>query len=370
MTFEIEKKGLNNALEMASNAVARKTTNPVLAGIKMHATKDKLHIYATDLQTGFHISLDSKNNDEEFSCVVDQKVFSEIVKTLPDGLIKITYNEILEVESGNSSFKIPTMGAEEFPKVIPDVMGSTLELEKDSILKMIEKVIFCALKDSDPLSKNLNGVYWDFREGGYLTLVASDSYRLALSENKIQEDTIPSSFLLSLKSMEELKIVLSNSKTEKIKLNFDGSRALFHFDDENIELVLNVVDAKYPNYTDIIPQAFKTKMTISNSQFMSSLKRVSIAAGKTEQIKMQIEEDSITFTANSPDVGEATETLPIEKDGEDMLIAYSPRFLREAIEKIETTEIEFNISGDINPTILKPIQDNSYMYIVMPTRWA
>jgi DNA polymerase-3 subunit beta len=193
---------------------------------------------------------------------------------------------------------------------------------------------------------------------------------LALSETKIDDEDLPSSFLLSLKSMEELKMVLASSKAETFTLNFDGSRSLFTFEEENIQLILNVVDAKYPNYTEIIPQAFKTKIVSNSKEFLDSLKRVSIAAGKSEQVKLEIEETNITLKANSPDVGEAKEIIDIEKDGEDIVIAYSPKFLREAIEKVETTEFEFNISGEINPTVIKPIEDNSYMYIVMPTRWA
>ncbi|BBE30663.1 DNA polymerase III subunit beta [Tepiditoga spiralis] len=372
MTFEIEKKLLSDALEMASNAVAKKTTNPILSGIKIEAEGENIHFYATDLQTGFHKILKVKNALEEVSSfVVDQKIFSEIIKTLPGGVIKLTYdNGVLIVESGYSNFKLPTMDGKDFPDVIPNVVGNVLTLKRIEILKMIEKVIFCAIKDSDPLSRNLNGLYWDFRDGGYLNLVASDGYRLALSETHLEEENLPTSFLLSLKSMEELKSVLANSKSEEFKLNFDGSRTMFSFEEENIELVLNVVDAKYPNYPEFIPQAFKTKMTISTNEFLNTIKRVSIAAGKTEQIRINIEDVNITLMANSPDVGEAKEVIEVQKEGEDMLIAYSPRYLREAIEKLETSEFEFNISGDVNPTILKPIEDNSYMYLVMPTRWS
>ncbi|HOO74855.1 MAG TPA: DNA polymerase III subunit beta [Tepiditoga sp.] len=372
MVIEIDKKILNDTVDMASNAVARKTTNPILSGIKFHVKDSKLNIYATDLQTGFHKTINLKENSEEVSFVVDQKIFSDIIKTLPGGIISLSFdNGILTLESGYSNFKIPTMSAEDYPEVIPNVLGNILSLNKNDLLKMIEKVIFCALKDNDPLSKNLNSLYWDFRTGGYLTLVASDSYRLALSETKLEKDTdLPNSFLLSLKSMEELKIVLSNVNSETFKLNFDGSRALFSFEKDNAELVLNVIDSRYPNYSEIIPSAFKNKMIIPTTEFLNTLKRVSIAAGKTEQIRMNIEESTITMLANSPDVGEAKELININKEGEDILIAYSPRFLREALEKIETSEFEFNISGEVNPTILKPLEDNSYMYIVMPTRWA
>lgn len=366
--FTVNKKEFYSAIEMSSHAVAKKTTNPILSGIKIEVFEKYVHIYATDLQTGFHKIIEIKENiSENFSFVVGQKVLSDIVQYLPENEIKIIYEGNLLIQSGNSDFKIPTMDSEDFPQVIPNVLGESISLEKKAVLKLIEKVIFCALKDSDPISRNLNGVYWDFREGGYLTLVASDSYRLALSELNIGESDI-SSFLLSLKSMEELKVVLQMTSTEKVNLNFDGSRVLFSFEEDNLKLVLNVVDAKFPNYPQIIPDAFKIKIKADTNSFINTLKRVSIASGRSEQIKFIIEDDTLLMTANSSDVGEAKENITVDKDGEDLTIAYSPRFLREAVDKIETSVFEFNISGEQDPTIIKPIEDNSYMYIVMPTR--
>jgi DNA polymerase-3 subunit beta len=367
-TMQIDRKAFNNGIMMASNAVARKTTNPVLSGIKIHVKENILNIYATDLQTGFHkkINLNSKT-DDEYAYVADQKTLSEMLQSLSEDILDITYDGTLRINASHTNFRLPTMDAEEYPNVIPSVIGTSITLEKNTILRMIEKVIFCALKDSDQISRNLNGVYWDFREGGYLTLVASDSYRLALSEVNVGQ-TDMSSFLLSLKSMEELKIVLQNAKSSKIDVHYDGSRVLFDFLEDDLKLVLNVVDAKFPNYPQIIPNAFKIKMKIKTQEFLWMLKRISIASGASKQMKMSIKEEDIIITSNSPDVGEAKEFLTAKKDGEDISIAYAHTYLKEAVDKIETSEFEFNISGESNPSVIKPVEDNSYMYIVMPTR--
>jgi len=369
MKFEINKKALSSLVDMAEKAVAKKTTNPILSGIKIEVVAKELNVYATDLQTGFHGKTTVEDSQQDCSFVVDHKNFSEILKSLPVVSIIINYdNGVLSLESATTAFKLPTMNAAEFPNVIPSVAGSTVDLEREKILHMIEKVIFCASRDSDPLSRNLNSVYWDFRSGGFLSLVATDSYRLGISEINLQQSSLVSSFLLSLRSVEELRNVLLSCRSKTFRLNFDGSRALFSFSEDSVELALNVIDSKFPNYMDILPKAFKTKMVLSTSEFNEILRRVSIASGSSEQVKMDVNEELLTLSANSVDVGEGKDTITVEKEGNNILIAYSPRYLREAVEKIETTEFEFNISGETNPTVLKPFNDNSYMYIVMPIR--
>ncbi|GAB6189974.1 DNA polymerase III subunit beta [Marinitoga arctica] len=404
--LQVERSKLNSLMDMASKAIAKKTTNPVLSGFKFSVKDNDLHMYATDLQTAFHsvikniifekvekitddlfelVSEDSENeNIEEKEIlfetteddveikpefVVDASNFIEIIKNLSFENIDIYLeNKNIKVIAGKSEFLLPTMDPEEFPEIVPNkVEEGIIKFERQKLLSMIERVIFCALRDSENMSRNLNGTYWDFREGGYLTLVAADGYRLALSELSMDMLNTPPSFLLSLKSMEELLNVLRGSKTEIVELFFDGSRVLFFLDDDNIEIILNVVDATFPDYVRIIPQAFKTKVITSTDLFLKVLKRVSIAA-KNDQIKMEIKDNIMELTAKSPEVGLAVEELEIEKEGEDIIIAYSPKYLREAIDHIGTSEVELNITNESSQTMIKPVGDDSYMYIVMPVR--
>ncbi|HBT51624.1 DNA polymerase III subunit beta [Petrotoga olearia] len=368
MSFEIDTRVLKNAVQLTSNAVSRKTVNPILKGIKLTVEEDVLHIYATDLQTGFHKWLKVKDNDEDFSTVVEQTIFLEILSNLTSDIITITLDGVLKISGGNSVFRLPTMDPDEFPSLAFDVTGNSITLDRKIITNMIDKVIFCALKDSSSLSRSLNAVYWDFRQGGFLNLVATDSYRLALSESKLEDDNILSPFLLSLKSMDELKTILSSAKMENIRVVQSGSQILFDFEEDNNQLIFNVIDAEFPNYLGIIPQSFITKIRAKTSEFLAIMKRMSITAGSEEYTLLNIEDGRIQFYASSPDVGEAKESIDVEQEGKNIEIAYSPRYFREALERIETVEFEFDISDEEKPTILKPLEDNSYMFIIMPKR--
>ncbi|MGY4687463.1 DNA polymerase III subunit beta [Petrotoga sp. DB-2] len=368
MSFEIDTRVLKNAVQLTTNAVSKKTANPILKGIKLAVEDDELHIYATDLQTGFHKWLKVKDSDENFSTVVEQTIFLEILSNLTSDTITITLDGVLKISGGNSVFRLPTMDPDEFPSLAFDVTGNSISLDRTVITNMIDKVIFCALKDSSSLSRNLNAVYWDFRQGGFLNLVATDSYRLALSESKLEDDNVLSPFLLSLKSMDELKTILSAAKTEKIKVVQSGSQVLFDFEEDNNQLIFNVIDAEFPNYLGIIPQSFITKIKAKTSEFLAIMKRMSITAGSEEYTLLNIEDGRIQFYASSPDVGEAKEEIDVEQEGRNLEIAYSPRYFREALERIETVEFEFDISDEEKPTILKPVEDNSYMFIIMPKR--
>lgn len=370
MSFEIETQVLRHAVELTNNAVSRKTTNPILRGVKLSVEEDFLHIYATDLQTGFHKFLKVKNNDGPFSTVVEQRIFFEVLSNLNSETVKLTLDGVLKISSGNSTFRLPTMDPDEFPSLTFDVTGSDTSIDRATLSEMMEKVMFCALKEANSLSRNLNAVYWDFRKGGFLNLVATDSFRLGLSEKKLEDDNRLSSFLLSLKSMEELKTIISTAKTEKIKIIQADSQILFNFEDDNNELIFNIIDSEFPDYLQIMPKSFLTKIKAKTSDFLFIMKRMSITAGRDEYTLLNIQDGVIRFYASSPEVGEAREEIEIDQEGGNIEIAYSPRFFREALEKIETVEFEFNISGEETPTILKPLEDNSYMYIVMPKRKA
>jgi DNA polymerase-3 subunit beta len=370
MGFQINTKVLRDAVELANNAVSRKTTNPILTGVKLYIEDNVLHIYTTDLQTGFHKWLKVEDVDGPFSTVVEQKVFLEILSSLSSDTVRVDLDGVVRLTGGNSNFKLPIMDPEEFPALTFDVSGNAVFLDKNIVSKMIDKVLFCVLKDSSPLSRSLNSVYWDFRRSGFLNLVTSDSFRLALSEIEVGEENLLSPFLLSLRSMEELRLILSSSKTEKIEIIQSGSQVLFNFEDDDLQLIFNTVEAEFPDYLAIIPQSFITKIKARTSDFLYIMKRMSIVSGREEYTLMNIKDGLIICYTSSPDIGEAKEEIKVEQEGENIEIAYSPRFFREALEKIETVEFEFNISGEELPTILKPLEDNSYMYIIMPKRKA
>lgn len=368
MAFEINTRDLRNAVQLTTNAVSKKTTNPILKGIKLEVEGDILHIYATDLQTGFHKWLEIKSDGKNFSTVVEQNIFLEIISNLNYDTLNIDLDGVLKISSGNSVFKLPTMNPELFPSVTFDVRGNIIEIDRTLLTNMIDKVIFCVAKDSSPFSASINAIYWDFTQEGFLNLVATDSYRLAIFKHQLENGDRLSPFLLSLKSMNELRTILSESKEEKIKIVQDISQVLFDFEEDNNRVIFNVVEANFPDYISIIPQKFITEIKSKSTEFLGIMKRMSIVSKQEDLTLFNINDGYIQFYADSPEVGEAREEITVGQKGKNLEIGYSPKFFREALEKVETAEFELKISGEEQPAILKPAEDDSYMFIIMPKR--
>ena len=365
MDFSIKKSDILSKLETVSSAVASKTVKPVLSGVLFKTIDEKkIELVATDLETSIKTFVEPiKLNDGE-AFVVEAKVLLEIVRNLREGVIdfKIEENN-LTIEMGQSFFTLPTMDASEFPEISPTEGGIKLETSVTNLELMIERSIFCAAKDE--FMRNLNGIYWEL-EDGYLRLVGADGFRLALVEKKVETD-VEDNFLLALKSMKDLQTSMKNASSDKMLIEYDGSRVGFYFDDT--EMIARVVDAEFPDYKKVLPKAFKTKVVVDSADFMDAVKRTSITARLgSESVKLEIEEDRMELLAKSPEHGEAKEEITVKKDGEDLTIAFNPKFLLESMKNIDTDETELNFVDSNSPLQMNPVDVSGYLYIIMPIR--
>jgi len=273
---------------------------------------------------------------------------------------------VLVISGDRMEFKLPTMELKEFPVINFSIVGNDFSLDKNELLKCIDKVMFCALKDAEYLTMRFNAVYWEF-EPNKLCLVASDSFRLALATMNTNTNVF-TTFLLSLKSMEELKSVLSSCTTKTVAITEISSQILFKFPEDDIEIVFNVLEQSFPEYEQIVPDSFNTFVVANTEALLSAIKRVSIASNKDNSISCTFSNNNLNIYASSPDIGEAQENMGIKLSGQDLNVLYTPKYLKEALEKIETVETEMKIVGDSEPAVLKPLNDNTYFYVIMPQR--
>ncbi|MFW6121821.1 MAG: DNA polymerase III subunit beta [Petrotogales bacterium] len=365
MEFSIKKSDILSKLETVSSAVASKTVKPVLSGILFRVVGEKkIELLATDLETSIKtfIEPDSLSGDGAF--VVEAKVLLEIARSLREGTINFNIEENnLNIEMGQSFFTLPSMDASEFPEISPTEGGIKLETSVTNLELMIERSIFCAAKDE--FMRNLNGIYWEL-EDGYLRLVGADGFRLALVEKKIDTD-VEDHFLIALKSMKDLQTSIKNASSDKMLIEYDGSRVGFYFNDT--EIIARVVDAEFPDYKKVLPKAFKTKIVVDSNDFMDAVKRTSITARLgSESVKLEIVEDTMQLLAKSPEHGEANEELKVKKDGEDLTIAFNPKFLLESMKNIDADETELNFVDSNSPLQMNPVDVEGYLYIIMPIR--
>ncbi|ACM22600.1 DNA polymerase III subunit beta [Thermotoga neapolitana] len=357
---------LKDKVTIASKALAKKSVKPVLAGFLFEVKNGNFFICATDLETGVKASVNCAEISGDARFVVPGDVLQKLVKVLPDETTELSLEgDNLVITSGSTVFRITTMPADEFPDIAPAESGISFEIDTSLLEEMVEKVIFAAA--TDEFMRNLNGVFWELHKG-FLRLVASDGFRLALAEEQIENEE-ETNFLLSLKSMKEVQNVLNNTTEPTVVVRYDGRRVSLTTND--VETVMRVVDAEFPDYRRVIPETFKTKVVVSKKSLQESLKRVMVIASKgSESVKFEIEENTMRLVSRSPDYGEVIDELEVQKEGEDLIIAFNPKFIVDALRRIETEELEMNFVDSTSPCQINPLDISGYIYIVMPIRLA
>ncbi|MCD6443365.1 MAG: DNA polymerase III subunit beta [Thermotogae bacterium] len=363
MRLVVDRDVLEEAVSITSKASSTKSADPILTGILMKYD-GKLKLFATDLEIGLAHEMDVLEGEGSGGFVIDAKLINEIVKNLPENSVEMIYDSgILEIKSGKSRFRLNTIPPDDFPDFSPAEGGTSIELPCDTVKEMMEKVIFCAA--TDEFMKNLNGIFWEF-EDGFFRLVAADGFRLGLVEERIDGFGESLSFLLSLKSMKDMVKVLSGCDGN-FTLTFDGSKVSFAFD--NTKMVVRIVDAEFPDYRRVIPSGFTTKLLVDRLALREALRRVSITAKfGSEGVKFDIKDEIMTIESRSQDYGEAYEELEIEKEGQDIVVAFNPKFLLDSLQKIESDSVELNLIDPSRPLQMNPPDVMGYLYIIMPLR--
>lgn len=360
----VEANELSNKISVVSKTVPSKTIKPIMACILFDFSQQGVYLHATDLETGVKARVECEP-DGEGRFAVDAKILYEIVKTLPnEGKVQLSFSSgLLTVECGRSKFRVPTMDPSEFPEISLPSEGYALDIEAKTLAEMIERVVFCAAKDE--FMRNLNGVFWEIGNG-FLRLVASDGFRLALAEERLSTQN-ESSFLISLKSMKELQSIIESCSETNITIHYDGKR--LSLSTSYIETVMRVVEIDFPDYKKVLPKAFKSKVIFSKNDLIEALRRTMVIAKRgSESVKVEVTEDILSLSSRSPDSGEMNEEVSIRKEGEDIVAAFNPLFLMEALRHIHTDEVEFNFVDSTSPLQINPLNVEGYLYIVMPIR--
>ncbi len=202
-------------------------------------------------------------------------------------------------------------------------------------------------------------------DDGYLRLVAADGFRMALSEGRIDLNA-DDHFLLTLKSMRDLQNGLKAIMSDVMKITYDGSRVQFSFD--GTEIVTKVVDAEFPDYRKVLPKSFKARVVVPTETFLMLLKASIAARLGSDSVKFEIDDEQFKIIARSPDHGESVEVIGANKEGDNIVIAFNPRFLSESAKKIDSDSVELNFVDSNSPLQMNPVDVQGYTYIIMPIR--
>jgi len=367
MNLTIAKDQLLAGLQSVQNIVSTRTTLPILSNVLLKAEANRLELTATDLDVTITCSVEATVKKPGATTTPVKKLFG-IARELASSEIDMEVDDknVCSVRSGSSFFKIRGLAAEEFPPKPSFKEDKKVTLPQEKIRGMLKKTAFAISTDESRYV--LNGIFFSLKEHK-LTMVATDGRRLALVDEEIElAVNSQAEFIVPAKAVNELTRLLQDKGDIEIK--FSENQAAFTLKDEKgggTLIISKLIEGNYPNYRQVIPNETKERVTFAREELMHALKRAEIMTSeKQTSVRMSFEKNNLAITANSPEVGEARETLAINYKGKEMAIAFNPGYLIEPLVALADDEVYLELIDELSPGVLKI--NGPFLYVVMPMR--
>lgn len=376
MKFIIQRDRLVQSVQDVMKAVTSRTTIPILTGIKIVASEDGVSFTGSDSDISIESFIPKEEGDKELveimqpgSIVLQAKFFSEIVKKLPTDTVEIRVENHLQtvIRSGNSEFNLNGLDADEYPH-LPQVQENNIfKIATDLLKAMIRQTVFAvSTSETRPI---LTGVNWKV-EQGELTCIATDSHRLALRKAAVETNAEEAyNVVIPGKSLNELSKILDD-QNQYVEIVITDNQVLFKA--KNLLFFSRLLEGNYPDTSRLIPTESKTEVSVQTKAFLQAIDRASLLAreGRNNVVKFATMEDGfIEISSNTPEIGKVVEELKSNSiEGEDLKISFSAKFMMDALKTLEGTEITISFTGAMRPFIIKPLNDDSILQLILPVR--
>jgi DNA polymerase-3 subunit beta len=367
MNLTIAKEQLINGLQAVQNIVGVRTTLPILSNVLIRAEGDRVEFTATDLDVTVACAVEAKVKKGGSTTVPVKKLFG-IVRELnnPEIDIEVDDKNTCSVRSGASFYKINGLSAEEFPPLPKFKEDKKVVLPQEKIRGMLKKTSFAISTDESRYV--LNGIFISLKEHK-LTMVATDGRRLAMVDEEVDvSEKSQGEFIMPAKAVNELGRLLAEKG--EVEIRYTDNQASFTLKDEkgfSILIIAKLIEGNYPNYRQVIPAEAKERVALQREEFLHALKRAEImTSDKSNSVKLAFTKNNLAITANSPEVGEARETLAINYKGKDMAIAFNPKYMIDPLNALTNDEVFLELIDELSPGVFKI--NGPFLYVVMPMR--
>ncbi|MBI3852502.1 MAG: DNA polymerase III subunit beta [Verrucomicrobia bacterium] len=367
MNLTIAKEQIINGLQAVQNIVSTRTTLPILSNVLLRAEKDRLELTATDLDVTVSCGVEATVKKVGATTVPVKKLFG-IVRELnnPELEIEVDDKHSCSLRSGASFYKINGLSADEFPPLPKLKEERKVVLPQEKVRSMMKKTSFAISTDESRYV--LNGIFLSLKEHK-LTMVATDGRRLALVDEEVDvSDKSQGEFIVPAKAVNELNRLLQDKG--EVEVRYNENQAAFTLKDEkgfSILVATKLIEGNYPNYRQVIPAEAKERVALSREEFLHALRRAEImTSDKSNSVKLAFAKNNLAITANSPEVGEARESLAINYKGKEMSIAFNPKYLIDALNALPNDEVFIELIDELSPGVLKI--NGPFLYVVMPMR--
>ncbi|HTD65965.1 MAG TPA: DNA polymerase III subunit beta [Candidatus Limnocylindria bacterium] len=367
MNLTIAKDQILTGLQSVQNVVSTRTTLPILSNVLVRASEGRVEFTATDLDVTVSCSVEANVTKAGATTIPVKKLFGIIRElTSPEIEIETDDKNVTSIRAGSSFFKIRGLAAEEFPPLPKFKEDKRVTLPQEKFRGMLKKTSFAISTDESRYV--LNGIFLSLKDHK-ITMVATDGRRLALVDEEVElADKSQGEFIIPSKAVNELSRLLQDKGD--VDVNFSENQASFTLKSEKgpgVLIISKLIEGNYPNYRQVIPAETKERIALPREEFLHALRRAEImTSDKQNSVKMAFGKNQLAITANSPDVGEARETMSINYKGKEMAVAFNPAYLIEPLNALGNDEVFIELIDELSPGVLKI--NGPFLYVVMPMR--
>jgi len=368
MKLTIGKEQLSYSIRMVAKAMSSHSTIPVLSGIHINAASDGIIFETTDHDISIK-HIEEALIEEQGATVVPGRIFADIINSLPEESVFLeSQGERLRISCGGTTFDIATLNPLDFPQFPQIIPSRSLAVPTEQLSEMVKKVGKAVSRDISRAV--LTGIYFEVKDVK-LRLAATDSYRLAITREALTEE--PGGPLI-----EDFTTIIPGSILDEVCKLASGNKNIIIGENENQTIfqfgsttfISRKIEGNYPNFEQIIPLQKNVSVVVETDLLYTAVRRVSIVAKNASPIKLALHADvqQIEVSAQTPDIGEAKESIPAQIDGEEIEIGFNYQYILDGLSVVDTDELLFEAQTSIKPGIFKSIGTEDYFYLTMPVR--
>jgi DNA polymerase III subunit beta len=364
--ISLERDVLLAQLQTVSRVASTRSAIQALSGVQLAASSETCELRATDMDVGLRVPLEAEVTRDGV-VVLPARLLVDVARSLPAVSVSLELRpaeQDVELVSGKATFHIRTLRTEDFPPFPEPERDSAVSLPAEAFVSTALKVAGSASRDETrPV---LTGILVSASDRE-LRMVATDSYRLSVKETTL-ELPLSSGFEVNVpaRALQELARVAAHAEDEHVSVSVRQNQVLFVLG--RVVLSSRLIDGQFPNYRQLLPESFEHELRIAGGELTDVVRRISLLAQKNAPLRLSFKPGELTVSAQTPDVGEALEALPVAFQGEPLEIGFNPEFLRAGLEAIEEGDVFLKLISPLRPGLIEAADESRFQYLIMPIR--
>jgi DNA polymerase-3 subunit beta len=366
MKITVDREAFLAQLQMVSRVASTRSAIQALSGVQLLASDEACELRATDIDVSLRVPVQAEIV-RPGSVVLPGRLLLDVARSLPAAEVSLELRaaeQDIELISGSATFHIRTLRSEDFPPFPDSDLGSAVSLPVDSFIQTATKVAGSASRDETrPV---LTGILVSASDQE-LSMVATDSYRLSVKETKLAS-SLSSSFEVNIpaRALQELARLGAGADGDELAINVLQNQVVFTLG--KVILSSRLIDGQFPNYRQLLPESFEHELRINGPELSEVVRRISLLAQKNAPLRLAFGSGELTVSAQTPDVGEAQESLPVAFQGEALEIGFNPEFLRDGLEAVEEGDLLLKLISPLRPGLIESADGDGFRYLIMPIR--